>query len=64
MSWSATDRTRHTARCRALRTGRALVPARCTVYEDSAEGMAAARAAGMRVIDVRPFTGPPAAVPS
>jgi HAD superfamily hydrolase (TIGR01509 family) len=32
-------------------------PARCTVYEDSDEGIAAAHAAGMRVIDVRPFTG-------
>ncbi|XVQ82681.1 HAD family hydrolase [Microbispora siamensis] len=31
-------------------------PARCTVYEDSDEGMAAACAAGMAVIDVRPFT--------
>ncbi|WP_327048349.1 HAD family phosphatase [Microbispora sp. NBC_01189] len=34
-------------------------PARCTVYEDSDEGIAAAHAAGMTVIDVRPFTGRP-----
>jgi HAD superfamily hydrolase (TIGR01509 family) len=34
-----------------------VAPARCTVYEDSDEGIAAARAAGMAVIDVRPFTG-------
>ncbi|MGP3926289.1 HAD family hydrolase [Streptomyces sp. 8N616] len=32
-------------------------PSRCTVYEDSDEGIAAAHAAGMAVIDVRPFTG-------
>ncbi|WP_223167667.1 HAD family hydrolase [Nonomuraea sp. SYSU D8015] len=32
------------------------VPGRCTVYEDSDEGIAAAAAAGMTVIDVRPFT--------
>jgi HAD superfamily hydrolase (TIGR01549 family) len=32
-------------------------PARCVVYEDSEEGISAARAAGMRVIDVRPYTG-------
>ncbi|ASU82599.1 HAD family phosphatase [Nocardiopsis gilva YIM 90087] len=31
-------------------------PSRCTVYEDSDEGIAAAHAAGMAVIDVRPFT--------
>ncbi|MBP2707987.1 HAD family phosphatase [Microbispora sp. RL4-1S] len=31
-------------------------PDRCTVYEDSDEGIAAAHAAGMAVIDVRPFT--------
>ncbi|GAA4557694.1 HAD family hydrolase [Planotetraspora kaengkrachanensis] len=29
-------------------------PGECVVYEDTDEGMAAARAAGMRVIDVRP----------
>ncbi|GAA1987747.1 HAD family phosphatase [Catenulispora subtropica] len=32
-------------------------PAGCVVYEDSDEGIAAAHAAGMRVIDVRPYTG-------
>ncbi|MCX4547152.1 HAD family phosphatase [Streptomyces sp. NBC_01565] len=32
-------------------------PSRCTVYEDSDEGIEAARAAGMTVIDVRPYTG-------
>jgi HAD superfamily hydrolase (TIGR01509 family) len=32
-------------------------PARCVVYEDSDEGISAACAAGMRVIDVRPYTG-------
>lgn len=32
-------------------------PARCVVYEDSDEGISAARAAGMRVIDVRLYTG-------
>jgi beta-phosphoglucomutase-like phosphatase (HAD superfamily) len=31
-------------------------PAECLVYEDSDEGMSAAHAAGMRVIDVRPYT--------
>ena len=31
-------------------------PARCVVYEDSDEGIQAAHAAGMRVIDVRPYT--------
>jgi len=31
-------------------------PSRCTVYEDSDEGIAAAHAAGMTVIDVRPHT--------
>ncbi|WP_058044081.1 HAD family hydrolase [Streptomyces roseifaciens] len=31
-------------------------PSRCLVYEDSDEGIAAAHAAGMPVIDVRPFT--------
>jgi HAD superfamily hydrolase (TIGR01509 family) len=34
-----------------------VVPARCTVFEDSDEGIAAAVAAGMKVIDVRPYTG-------
>ncbi|QYC38292.1 Fructose-1-phosphate phosphatase YqaB [Nonomuraea coxensis DSM 45129] len=33
------------------------VPERCTVYEDSDEGIVAAAAAGMTVIDVRPYTG-------
>jgi HAD superfamily hydrolase (TIGR01509 family) len=33
-------------------------PSRCTVYEDSDEGIEAALAAGMTVIDVRPYTGP------
>lgn len=33
-----------------------VAPARCVVYEDSDEGVEAAHAAGMRVIDVRPFT--------
>jgi HAD superfamily hydrolase (TIGR01509 family) len=33
-------------------------PAHCLVYEDSDEGIAAAHAAGMPVIDVRPFTRP------
>lgn len=32
-------------------------PARCVVYEDSDEGISAARAAGMHFIDVRPYTG-------
>lgn len=32
-------------------------PARCVVYEDSDDGISAARAAGMRFIDVRPHTG-------
>jgi HAD superfamily hydrolase (TIGR01509 family) len=32
-------------------------PARCVVYEDSDEGIGAAYAAGMCVIDVRPYTG-------
>jgi beta-phosphoglucomutase-like phosphatase (HAD superfamily) len=32
-------------------------PSRCTVYEDSDEGIEAAHAAGMTVIDVRPHTG-------
>ncbi|MEU2118146.1 HAD family hydrolase [Streptomyces sp. NPDC016459] len=32
-------------------------PSRCTVYEDSDEGIEAAHAAGMPVIDVRPYTG-------
>ncbi|GAA2435861.1 HAD family hydrolase [Streptomyces lavendulocolor] len=32
-------------------------PSRCTVYEDSDEGIEAAHAAGMTVIDVRPYTG-------
>ena len=32
-------------------------PARCVVHEDSDKGISAARAAGMRVIDVRPCTG-------
>ncbi|MFD3997925.1 HAD family hydrolase [Streptomyces sp. NPDC058548] len=31
-------------------------PSHCTVYEDSDEGIEAARAAGMSVIDVRPYT--------
>jgi HAD superfamily hydrolase (TIGR01509 family) len=30
-------------------------PSGCVVYEDSAEGMLAARAAGMRAVDVRPY---------
>ncbi|GGV40460.1 fructose-1-phosphate/6-phosphogluconate phosphatase [Kitasatospora herbaricolor] len=34
----------------------AVPPARCLVYEDSDEGIEAARAAGMAVIDVRPVT--------
>ncbi|MFK0256170.1 HAD family hydrolase [Streptomyces sp. NPDC090445] len=34
----------------------AVRPARCTVYEDSDEGIEAARSAGMTVIDVRPHT--------
>ncbi|KAB8185050.1 HAD-IA family hydrolase [Microbispora catharanthi] len=34
-------------------------PNRCTVYEDSDEGIAAAQAAGMAIIDVRPLTGRP-----
>lgn len=44
-----------------LRAAEALgvAPSRCTVYEDSDEGITAARAAGMTVIDVRPFTRPP-----
>jgi HAD superfamily hydrolase (TIGR01509 family) len=33
-----------------------VTPARCLVYEDSDEGIAAAHAAGMAVIDVRPVT--------
>ncbi len=43
-----------------LRAAEALgvAPSRCTVYEDSDEGITAARAAGMTVIDVRPFTRP------
>ncbi|GAB2712414.1 HAD family hydrolase [Kitasatospora kifunensis] len=36
----------------------AVPPAHCLVYEDSDEGIEAAHAAGMRVIDVRPFTRP------
>lgn len=36
-------------------------PSRCLVYEDSDEGIAAAHAAGMEVIDVRPYTRTPAA---
>lgn len=32
-------------------------PADCVAYEDSEEGLRAAEAAGMRVIDVRPFVG-------
>ncbi|MER5970847.1 HAD family phosphatase [Streptomyces sp. NPDC002055] len=36
-------------------------PSRCLVYEDSEEGIAAAHAAGMAVIDVRPYTGRTAA---
>ncbi|MFI2370722.1 HAD family hydrolase [Streptomyces sp. NPDC018833] len=35
----------------------AVHPSRCTVYEDSDEGIEAAHAAGMTVIDVRPYTG-------
>ncbi|MET8544838.1 HAD family phosphatase [Kitasatospora sp. NPDC004799] len=35
----------------------AVPPGRCLVYEDSDEGIEAARAAGMAVIDVRPVTG-------
>jgi beta-phosphoglucomutase-like phosphatase (HAD superfamily) len=34
----------------------AVTPARCLVYEDSDEGIAAAHTAGMSVIDVRPVT--------
>jgi HAD superfamily hydrolase (TIGR01509 family) len=34
-----------------------IAPDRCTVYEDSDEGIAAALAAGMTVIDVRSHTG-------
>ncbi|MEV0198258.1 HAD family phosphatase [Nonomuraea sp. NPDC050691] len=34
-----------------------IAPDRCAVYEDSDEGVAAALAAGMTVIDVRPHTG-------
>ncbi|HUR04086.1 MAG TPA: hypothetical protein VM347_16190 [Nonomuraea sp.] len=34
-----------------------MAPGRCTVYEDSDEGIAAALAAGMTVIDVRSHTG-------
>jgi HAD superfamily hydrolase (TIGR01509 family) len=34
--------------------GLGFVPSDCVVYEDSDEGIAAAHAAGMRVIDVRP----------
>lgn len=33
----------------------ALAPGRCLVYEDSAVGLAAARAAGMSTVDVRPL---------
>ncbi|MFT7622785.1 MAG: beta-phosphoglucomutase-like phosphatase (HAD superfamily) [Myxococcota bacterium] len=33
-------------------------PARCVVYEDSDKGLEAARAAGMRGVDVRPFYTP------
>ncbi|MEH6374269.1 HAD hydrolase-like protein [Streptomyces sp. KLMMK] len=31
-------------------------PSRCLVHEDSDEGIVAAHAAGVPVIDVRPFT--------
>jgi HAD superfamily hydrolase (TIGR01509 family) len=34
-----------------------VAPAHCVAYEDTDEGIAAARAAGMRVIDVRPSLG-------
>ncbi|GAA2064218.1 beta-phosphoglucomutase family hydrolase [Catenulispora yoronensis] len=34
-----------------------VAPDRCVVYEDSDEGISAAHAAGMHVIDVRPYTG-------
>ena len=32
-------------------------PARCLVFEDATPGFVAARAAGMQVIDVRPYRG-------
>jgi beta-phosphoglucomutase-like phosphatase (HAD superfamily) len=37
-----------------------VAPQRCLVYEDSAEGIQAARSAGMAVVDVSPFLRSPA----
>ncbi len=39
-----------------------VAPADCVVYEDSPSGLEAARRAGMRAVDVRPYVAPAAAV--